>query len=901
MIRKSSLILIIISLLYPSLMADDLNYLYKIKNPDKEIIMYIEQSGGIINGYVPQKTAEAFMTTDMVEQVIKLGYQLEQIDQRALLIELDSLSSDHNIGSSYHSYEAVTFILDSLANLYPDICDVVSIGQTVEGRDMWTMLITDNPYIEEVEPELKYVANMHGDEMICQEIMLFLIEYLLQSYDSDSRIRQLIDSTEIWIMPNMNFDGSQELRRSNANEVDLNRNFPDRDPLYINPYSLQNETVNMINWSQAHNFVLSANFHSGHLVVNYPWDRNLDGSSNYAATPDDNTFIRLAKVYAEKNNPMYNSEYFPNGITNGAEWYSVAGGMMDWNYHYLSCMELTIEISEEKIPRADSLTFFWDNNRESMLCLLEQVFTGIKGTITDSITGAPLATEIRVNEIGKSIFSDPDSGDYYRLLEPGTYQILFEAEGYYPELIEDVSVDSGCVTQLDILLKPIIYYTIGGNITDTLSNENLSDVKLYIYQNESIIDSTISDLNGNYSIVLPEGRYSLITYREEYFQKQINIDLYNNLILDFQLVKIIPGYISGSVDMMDNGNYRGSIVYCQNKTDTLFTDNYFEIDNIRPGNIRIFVYQFGYITTQIDTFLENGGNLNLNNIELWPGSNTYFTDFEQASDLFSGSGDWQYDILSYGPYSAYSGYYSWATNPHENYSSGPQIHSLETDIFSIQGMVIPKLELYHWYDIENDYDGANVKISNDEGQNWYVLHPSPDYPVEALTDELNNPMMGESVYTGKIDSWENISFDLSDYIEWPFVKFRFDLGVDKQKNYAGWYLDDLKIFDANATDVNAEKMAYYNSDFEVNIYPNPANPTTKFSIITPKATEVGISIYNIRGQLIYTTSLKTKSNQLLEWRWEGVNSLNNFVATGIYFARVENPNICIVKKIILIR
>ncbi|MEJ2055119.1 MAG: M14 family zinc carboxypeptidase, partial [Calditrichaceae bacterium] len=156
------------------------------------------------------------------------------------------LSSDHEIGASYHNYDAVSFILDSLAELYSEICMVENLGQTVKDRSMWSVLITDSIDSEEAEPEVKYVANMHGDELLSQEMMLFFIQYLLQNYESDYRIEKLVNTTEIRIVPNMNFDGSQQIERFNADGYDLNRNFPDRDPGFENPDPLQPETQHII-------------------------------------------------------------------------------------------------------------------------------------------------------------------------------------------------------------------------------------------------------------------------------------------------------------------------------------------------------------------------------------------------------------------------------------------------------------------------------------------------------------------------------------------------------------------------------------------------------------------------------------------------------------------------------
>ena len=65
----------------------------------------------------------------------------------------------------------------------------------------------------------------------------------------------------------------------------------------------------------------------GALLANYPWDGNDDGQATYNACPDDKTFRHLASTYAQAHRQMHNSKEFQGGITNGAAWYPVWGGM----------------------------------------------------------------------------------------------------------------------------------------------------------------------------------------------------------------------------------------------------------------------------------------------------------------------------------------------------------------------------------------------------------------------------------------------------------------------------------------------------------------------------------------------------------------------------------------------
>ena len=348
----------------------------------------------------------------------------------------------------YHHYPDLVRYLAFYAHKYKSITRIYTIGKSVEGRNLTAIEITNNPGVHEPgEPEFKYVANMHGNEVVGRELLLVLVKFLCEGYGRDPRVTRLVDSTRIHILPTMNPDGFEKSQegdaqgvngRANAHGKDLNRDFPDQ--YFPGPGTRQPETAAVMSWSQQFPFVLSANLHGGSLVANYPFDdtpNKMDQAGHTWKSEDDETFQLLSRVYS-LNHPRMKTGVpceggrrveFPDGITNGAHWYSVSGGMQDWNYIATNDFEITLELGCVKYPKAQNLEQYWKDNKESLLAFMEAVHIGFKGFVMDP-DGNPISNAtVLVEGIGHEEVTAAD-GDFWRLLAPGTYVASAWAPGY---------------------------------------------------------------------------------------------------------------------------------------------------------------------------------------------------------------------------------------------------------------------------------------------------------------------------------------------------------------------------------------------------------------------------------------------------------------------------------------
>ncbi|MBM0225626.1 M14 family zinc carboxypeptidase [Micromonospora sp. ATA51] len=111
--------------------------------------------------------------------------------------------------SNYHDYAELTAVVNQVVADHPAIARKSSIGTSYEGRDLMAVKISDNAGTDENEPEILFNAQQHAREHLTVEMAIYLLNLFTDSYGTDSRITNIVNSREIWIVPTVNPDGSE--------------------------------------------------------------------------------------------------------------------------------------------------------------------------------------------------------------------------------------------------------------------------------------------------------------------------------------------------------------------------------------------------------------------------------------------------------------------------------------------------------------------------------------------------------------------------------------------------------------------------------------------------------------------------------------------------------------------
>ncbi len=283
----------------------------------------------------------------------------------------------------YYTLDEVNQKLDEMFTEYPNlITEKDSIGHTNENRPIYSVRISDNPNVDEDEPEILYTALHHAREPESMMQMIYFMYYLLENYGSDNEVTYLVDNREFYFIPVVNPDGyryneetdpngggmwRKNKRDNDKNEifseyrdgVDLNRNYGYKWA-YDNSGSSSDstsatyrgasafsepETETVRQFCIAHNFKLALNYHTYSNLLITPWGYIPE------ETPDSLFYRDIASDMTQYNNYTWG---FSAEII-----YAVNGDSDDWFYGEQTeknkIFAMTPEVGESFWPTEDRI------------------------------------------------------------------------------------------------------------------------------------------------------------------------------------------------------------------------------------------------------------------------------------------------------------------------------------------------------------------------------------------------------------------------------------------------------------------------------------------------------------------------------------------------------------------
>lgn len=212
------------------------------------------------------------------------------------------------------------------------------------------------------------------------------------------------------------------------------------------------------------------------------------------------------------------------------------------------------------------------------------------------------------------------------------------------------------------------------------------------------------------------------------------------------------------------------------------------------------------------------------------------------------------------------------------------------------------LKFWHWMDAENHssnntqaWDGGTVEMSLNGGA-WETILPENGYPYVIRQNPASPFEAGTLVFSGSFD-WREEVFQLYDTT--GIAQFRFVFGSDAYTAAEGWYIDDINVIVptvSNPEDFGAVQPLMLGQN-----YPNPFNPETTISFNLPRAENVLLNIYNIKGQLVRTLVNRSLPSGAHSVVWDGKNHSGELVSSGIYSYRISVAGEHKTKKMLLVK
>jgi len=301
---------------------------------------------------------------------------------------------------AFHTYDEMAAEVAAASTAYPAIVERFSIGKSYKGRDLWAVKVSDNVGTDEDEPEVLIDGLHHADEHMSLEMTLAILRWLTEGYGSSTRITNIVDSREIWIIFAMNPDGAtydikdgsyhswrknrQPTSGSTAIGTDLNRNYDYRwgccGGSSSTPSSSRYRGKSAFSAPETRAFRdfvrsrvvdgrqqirVSASFHTTGRLVMWPYGYTLTNLPADMTSDDLAALTSMGKTMAASNG------YKPE---QASDLYISSGTSRDWLYGRYRVFAYTIEMSPDSTPypKASAIPSETGRNRNAVLYLMER-------------------------------------------------------------------------------------------------------------------------------------------------------------------------------------------------------------------------------------------------------------------------------------------------------------------------------------------------------------------------------------------------------------------------------------------------------------------------------------------------------------------------------------------------
>ncbi len=337
-------------------------------------------------------------TAPEVQAIRKLGYTATAVDTRVAPQVFPGADAN------YHDYAEMSAEIQNVANANPSIVSPrFSIGNSYEGRAIWAVKVSDNVGVDENEPEVLFIGLHHAREHLTVEMTLYILHLLVDNYGTDTRITNIVNTREIYIVFNINPDGGEydiatgsyrswrKNRQPNAGSsnvgTDLNRNYGYRwgccggssgttssetyrgASAFSAPETQRvRDFINSRVIGGVQQIKTSITFHTYGELVLWPYGYTFTDVPSDMTVDDHNVFVSIGQTMAGSNG------YTPQ---QASDLYITDGTIDDWAYATHKIFIYTFEMyptgsSPGFYPPDEAIVAQTTRNREAVLYIAEQ-------------------------------------------------------------------------------------------------------------------------------------------------------------------------------------------------------------------------------------------------------------------------------------------------------------------------------------------------------------------------------------------------------------------------------------------------------------------------------------------------------------------------------------------------